>query len=307
MLEAILVSGIINGLIYALIALGFTLVYGISGIVSLTHGAFLVIGIYLYNILFEHFSTFISSDFSYLIPLLAMASACILTGIIGSIFYRVTLHQILGDEVGILIASICGCIAFQQLIYIVMNMPKGLQGTFQFSVRSLVPGTIRLMSVDVQTGQVLAALISVAIFITLSLFISKTRSGRSMKALSQDLEAAMLMGISIEKLYILVSAISAGLASLAGILYASTTLFNINILFAWLQALAISYTIVVLGGLGSIKGSLIGGLIFGLAETAFIKIVPHAGDLQRSFPFIVILLILIIRPKGLFGKRVEME
>jgi branched-chain amino acid transport system permease protein len=292
----------ITGIIYALIALGFTLVYGISGIVSLTHGAFFVIGAYLYSVLFQPLSSLIPPDFSYLTPVLAMALSFILTGIIGSIFYRVTLHQILGDEVGILIASICGCIIFQQLIYIIM----GTGAAFQFRVELLVPGTIKLMNINVLTGQALAALISFAAFIALSLFISKARSGRAMKALSQDLEAAMLMGISTEKLYMFTTAISAGLASLAGVLYTSTVTQNVSV-YMWLTGLALSFTIVILGGLGSIKGSLIGGLIFGLAETAFTKMVPYAGDLQRSFPFIVILIVLIVRPKGLFGKRVEME
>jgi branched-chain amino acid transport system permease protein len=127
-----------------------------------------------------------------------------------------------------------------------------------------------------------------------------------MKALSQDLEAAMLMGVSTEKLYMFTTAISASLAGLAGILYTSTLTQNVSA-YMWLTSLAVSFTIVLLGGLGSIKGSLIGGLIFGLAETAIIKIVPKAGVLQQSFPFIVILIALVIRPKGLFGKRVEME
>jgi branched-chain amino acid transport system permease protein len=202
-LESIIINGMITGIIYALIALGFTLVYGISGIVSLTHGAFFVIGAYLYSVLFQPLSSLIPPDFSYLTPVLAMALSFILTGIIGSIFYRVTLHQILGDEVGILIASICGCIIFQQLIYIIM----GTGAAFQFRVELLVPGTIRIMNTDVLTGKALAALISLASFVILGLFISKTKTGRAMKALSQDLEAAMLMGVSTEKLYHVYSSI----------------------------------------------------------------------------------------------------
>ncbi|MEM2768265.1 MAG: branched-chain amino acid ABC transporter permease [Candidatus Bathyarchaeia archaeon] len=302
MIESILIFGVINGLTYALIALGFTLVYGISGMVNLTHGAFFIIGAYLYGILFTNLLNVIPENMSYLTPALAMISSVLITSLIGGVFYRITLHQILGDEVGILIVSICGCMIFQQLIYVIL----GTSAAFQSRVDLPISGKITLLNTNVLAGQMFAATISIIAFTALAIFISKTKIGRAMKALSQDIESAMLMGVSTEKLYILTTSISAGLASLAGILYTGTTTSNVSA-YMWLLGLAISFTIVVLGGLGSIKGSIIGGLIFGLAETAFIKIVPAAGDLQRSFPFIVILIILLIRPKGLFGKRVEME
>jgi len=305
MLEQIIIFGTISGLIYALIALGFTLVYGISGIVNLTHGAFFVIGAYVYGTLLNALPNYVSPEFSYLGPLLAIILSCIITGIIGSVFYRVTLHQILGDEVGILIASICSALLFYQLIYVTI----GVSAAFSFDVKLPLPGlpsTITLINTDVLTGRALAALISLLAFIILSLLVSKTKTGRAMKALSQDLEAAMLMGISTEKLYMLTAAISAGLASLAGVLYTSTVTFGVSAQM-WMIGLAISFTVVVLGGLGSIKGSLLGGLILGISETAVVKLLPKGGVLQTSIPFIIIIIVLIIRPKGLFGKKVEME
>jgi branched-chain amino acid transport system permease protein len=302
MLESIIIFGTISGLIYALIALGFTLVYGVSGMVNLTHGAFFVVGAYIYGVLLGFLSNYISPDFLYLTPVLALILSCVLTGIIGSVFYRLTLHQILGDEVGILIASICGCLVFQQLVYITMGNAPALG----FNIPPLMPGITIIWQTRVLTGQILAAVISFLTFAILSLFIFKTKNGRAMKALSQDLEAAMLMGISVEKLYILTTAVSAGLACLSGVLYTSTVTGSVST-YMWLTSLAISFTVVLLGGLGSIKGTILGGLIFGYAESAVIATIPHAGVILQSFPFIVIILVLIIRPKGLFGKRVEME
>jgi branched-chain amino acid transport system permease protein len=305
MIESIIVLGTISGLIYALIALGFTLVYGISGVVNLTHGIFVVLGAYFYGILLNVLPNYVSPDFSFLTPVLAILLSCIITGIIGSVFYRMTLHQILGDEVGILIASICSALIFYQLIYITL----GVSAAFSFDVKlplQWLPPKIRLINTEVLTGRALAALVSFLSFIVLSILISKTKTGRAMKALSQDLEAAMLMGISTEKLYMFTAAISAGLASLAGILYASTVTFGVSAQM-WMLGLAISFTVVVLGGLGSIKGSLLGGLILGISETAVVKILPGGGVLQTSIPFMIIIVVLIIRPKGLFGKKVEME
>lgn len=299
MIEPILIFGIINGFIYSLVALGFTMSYGISGIVNIAHGAFFVVGAYLYGVFLNYLSPF----FPYLAPIPAMILSCMITGLIGSIFYRITLHQLLGDEVSILITSILGCVIFQQLIYFTMGKEAAI---LNFKIDSLVEGQIKLLNTYVPTGLILAALISVASFVVLAIFISKTKMGRAMRALSQDLESAMLMGISTEKTYMLTTMISAGLASLAGILYTSTITGGARS-FLWIQALAISFSVVVLGGLGSIKGSAIGGLIYGIAETAAIRILPKGGQLQQSIPFIVIILALLIRPKGLFGKRIEME
>lgn len=299
MIEPIIIFGVINGLIYALVALGFTMAYGISGIVSLTHGAFFVVGAYLYGI----FLNYLSPSFSYLAPITAIVLSCIITGLIGSIFYRITLHHILGDEVSILITSILGCIIFQQIIYFAVGRQAAI---VHFRIEPLVTGQIRLLNTDVFAGQALAALVSIIAFAILAIFISKTKIGRAMRALSQDLESAMLMGVSTEKTYILTTMISAGLASLAGIMFTSTITEGVRSFF-WIQALAISFTVVVLGGLGSIKGSILGGLIYGIAETAAVRLLPRGGALQQSIPFIVIMLVLLIRPKGLFGKRIEME
>ena len=302
MIEQILIFGIINGLIYALIALGFTMAYGISGIVNLAHGAFFVIGAYLYGVLLKPLSNSIPPEFSYVTPITAAILSFIITGLIGSIFYRITLHQILGDEVSILITSIIGCIIFQKLIYITM----GYSAAFQFKIEPFTSGQIKILNTTVQTGQALATVISIIAFTVLAIFISKTKTGRAMKALSQDLESAMLMGISTEKIYILTTLLSAGLASLAGILYTSTITQGVASQM-WMSALAISFTVVVLGGLGSIKGSILGGLIFGISEAAATRLLPAGGVLQQSIPFIVIIIALLIRPKGLFGKRIEME
>lgn len=302
MLEAIIISGIITGLICAIIALGFTLVYGISGIVNLTHGAFFVVGAYLYGILLNYLPSQIPADLSNLVPIFAIILSILSTGIIGGVFYRVTLHHLLGEDVNILIASICSCIIFQQIIYISL----GAASAFTFPVSPLVSGTIRILNTDVFVGRAIAALISIIAFISISLYISKTKTGRAMKALSQDLEAAMLMGISIEKLYFLTTAISAGIACIGGILYTSTVTYGVAS-FMWMRGLAIAFTVVVLGGLGSIKGSLLGGLILGFAQETVFRILPGTGVLQDSIPFIVVILALLIRPKGLFGKRIEME
>jgi branched-chain amino acid transport system permease protein len=209
------------------------------------------------------------------------------------------LHQIVGDDLAILVVSVCGGLIFQQLVFIIF-------GTLFVPVPSLIKGHTTILNVRVSNGVLLGAICSVLFFIALWLFITKTKNGKAMKALSQDREAAMLMGVNREKTYMLTAAISAGLASIAGILIVSSTTGSARA-DIWLQPLALSFAIVVLGGLGSIKGTLIGGLIFGLAEKIVAYGLPEGGSLVPAMPFIILLLVIIVRPKGLFGKRIEME
>lgn len=302
MWEYILIQGIISGVIYALIAIGFALIYGISGISNLTQGAYFMIGPFIYGILIRALPTYISTLSQDATLISALIISCIITAIIGSIFYRITLHPILGQEVNIFIISICGCIVFQQIILIAL----GAGNAFMFNIGQLLPGKITLGNIELMKGRVFAAFICTLIFIVLAIIITRTRIGKAMRALSEDLESAMLMGINLERIFMLTSGIAAFLASLSGILYITTTNYNVSI-WMWLQGLAWAFTVVVLGGLKSLKGAFVGGLIFGYAETIITNVLPQGGLITQSFPFIVTILVLIIRPKGIFGKRIEME
>jgi len=298
LLDQIILLGTVTSLIYALLALGFTLIYGVSGIINLTHGALVMVGAYIFGALNGFFPSLFPAHFSYIATVLAFIITPILTGIIGAIFYRLTLHQILGDQIATLVVSICGCMLFAQLIW--MYFGATLAGRFSII---FLRGSFTVAGVTIVSAEALGAVVSILLFVGIWLFISKTRSGMAMKALSQDLEAAMLMGVSVEKMYILTSAISGALASIAGVFYVTIT--GATSIAMWLSALSISFCVVILGGLGSIKGTLIGALIFGFSATAIA--LEGGGSLVTSFPFIVLIIVLIIRPKGLFGKRIEME
>jgi len=298
LLEEILLLGTVTSLIYALLALGFTLIYGVSGIINLTHGALVMVGAYIFGALNGLFPSLLPAGFSHMATVLALIVTPILTGIIGSIFYRLTLHQILGDQIATLVVSICGCMLFAQLIWMLFGATLAARYSITF-----FPGSITVAGVTIISAEALGAVVSILLFASLWIFISRSRSGMAMKALSQDLEAAMLMGVSVEKMYILTSAISGALASIAGVFYVTIT--GATSIAVWLPALAISFSVVILGGLGSLKGTVIGALIFGYSVT-YIALAGGAA-LVTSFPFIVLIIVLIIRPKGLFGKRIEME
>ena len=302
MWEYILIQGFISGVIYALIAIGFALVYGISGISNLTQGAYFMIGPFIYGTLKETLPHYLPNLSSNMILAVALILSCIIMAIIGSAFYRIALHPLLGQEVNILIVSICGCIIFQQLILITVEPGKA----FMFNIGELLPGKLIIGNVEVLKGKLLAAFVSILFFITLAIVIKGTKIGKAMRALSEDIEAAMLMGVNVEKIFMLISGIAAFLASLGGIFYVTTTTYSVSV-WMWLQGLAWAFTVVVLGGLKSLKGAFVGGLIFGYAEIIIKKVLPQGGLIIQSFPFIITILVLLIRPKGVFGKRIEME
>jgi len=298
----IIILGTISGLIYALIALGFSLIYGVSGVINLTHGAFIMIGAYIFGELNKIFLSTLPMEFSYLFPILAILSTAILTAVIGSIYYRLTLHQVLGDEVAILIISLFGCLIFQQIIYLIFKPVWAAQ----YPVPTLLTGELTLLGVRVEVDRAVAAILSVIFFIGLLVFTSRTKVGNALRALSQDLEAAMLMGIDPAKMFMLAAGIAAGLASVGSILKL-TSYAEPASAFMWAEYMAYAFSIVILGGLGSIKGTVIGGLIFGYTDAIVSTRFPQAGALMPIFPSVIMIIILIVRPKGFFGKRIEME
>lgn len=301
LIESIIIGGAILGGLYALLALGFTLIYGVSGVVNLAHGAFFMIGAFI----FSAFGPFLLSALrplgvtSTLILLLALILAAIFVGAIGSVVYRLTVHPILGDEVAIMVVTISIAMVIQQLVLVVFGHSA--------PVIPFVRGFIVILGAVVTYVKLLAFAVSLGLFISLWIFINKSKMGAAMRAVSQDHEAAMLMGINTEKLYMLTMAISAAFATLAGVFYTSALLGGQASPHMWLHPLFTSFAVVVLGGLGSVKGTLVGALIIAYVELLVANLAPQGGAIVTVLPIVAMVLILLIRPKGLFGKRIEME
>jgi branched-chain amino acid transport system permease protein len=291
LIEEIIIFSTISGGVYALLALGFTLIYGVSGVVNLAHGSFYMLGAYMFYV----FGTFLLK----LPPVLALILAVVFVGIVSSILYRVTIHPVLGDEVGVMVVTVCLALIFQQLMLLVFGPPN-------VPVASLVKGSVIILDVTVTYARILALAVSILLFVSLWVFISKSKVGKAMRAVSQDREVAMLMGINTERLYMLAMAVSSMLAAIAGIFIAGSTT-GVAGAWIWMHPLALSFSIVILGGLGSVKGSLIGGFIIGYAEQTVAIAAPEGGAIISVVPFTVMVLVLLLRPKGLFGKRIEME
>ena len=284
-----LINGISLGSIYAVIALGYTLVYGIAKMLNFAHGDIIMVGGY---VIFYSMTSFQINP--YISVLLAVIACTVLGIVIEKIAYK-PLRQ--ATSLSVLITAI-GVSYFLQNSALLLFGEKPVNFTSVVNIPSisLFDGQI------VITGEtIVAIIISILIVVGLSLFIKKTKSGRAMLAVSEDKDAAQLMGININRTISLTFAIGAGLAAIAGALLCSAypTLQNTTGAMPGIKA----FVAAVFGGIGSVPGAMIGGILIGVIEIlgrAYIS--PQLSD---AIVFAVLILVLIVKPTGIMGKKIN--
>lgn len=284
-----LINGISLGSIYAVIALGYTLVYGIAKMLNFAHGDVIMVGGY---VIFTCMTTWGLN--SWLSIALAVIACTLLGIVIEKVAYK-PLRQ--ATSLAVLITAI-GVSYFLQNIALLIFGEKPVNFTSVVNVPSikLFDGQI------VISGETsVAIIVSILIVVGLSLFINKTKSGRAMLAVSEDRGAAQLMGVNINRTISLTFAIGSGLAAIAGALLCSAypTLQNTTGAMPGIKA----FVAAVFGGIGSIPGAMIGGILIGVIEIlgrAYIS--PQLAD---AIVFAVLILVLIIKPTGILGKKIS--
>lgn len=297
-----LANGLLLGGLYGLIAVGYTMVYGIVQLINFAHGEIFMIGgfgaLTVWLVLPEGTSLLLA------LPLMLLfAMACsVLVGIGAERFAYRPLRG--GPRLAPLITAIGLSIALQQAIW--AFYPDGTKsrsfpqfhGTFEFGSVSIGRGDLYLF---------LAAPISM---IALGLFVSKTRTGRAMQATSQDPDTAKLMGINTDRIIVTAFAIGSAFAAIAAIAH-GLKYGEVQFKMGFIAGLK-AFTAAVLGGIGNIYGAMIGGVVLGLAEamaTAYIEFVPGmsqfgSGSWKDVWAFVLLILVLLFRPQGLLGERV---
>ncbi len=278
----ILVLGTVWGALYTLISVGFTLIFGVAGIINLSHGAFYMLGAYLGY-------TFMSV-LGINVPVSA-ALAVAGTAIIGMVIDRFCIRPMRERHVYVLIITLAFALLFQELMY-------AFFGPYGKAVHNFIEGEIVVGNVHVTYQKVLTFCVSGVLVVALWFFIKRTKTGKSISAVAQNLDAAVLMGIQPERVYVVTMGISAGLAAVAGVLIAP-------ILEAvptmWAFPLFKAFAVVIIGGLGSVEGAIIAGMLLGYSETVVSRLISaNYPDLVYLF---AIILVLVFRPRGLMGKR----
>lgn len=281
----LIVNFLLLGCLYAAIALGFSLVWGIMNIVNLAHGAFILVGAYAAFWLFSllHVDPFIGIFFSMAVLF-----------VIGWIVQYGAINRIIRAPLLVTFLFTFG------LDLLVADL---IQYFFSSDLRSIntsyANAGLNIGTVHIALDRLLAAIIAILLTAALNLFLTRTRAGNAILATGMDRDAARLMGINIRTTYALTFALGAALAGAAGAMLAELYPFDPSLSGAFTLR---AFVIVVLGGLGTPWGAVAGGLVFGLVETV-VPVLPGVGPgYDNAIAFLVLVIVLIFRPNGLLGR-----
>jgi branched-chain amino acid transport system permease protein len=278
------VNGIVLGCTYGLIAIGLTIIFGILNVINLAHGEIYMLGAFVAYFLV----TLLEVNF-----FVALLAATLAMAVVGVVVERVVFRPLRDkEEINYFIVSV-GLLIFLE------NGALLLWGTDPRSMGlTYASQTIKMGEVIVTVQRLYTVAIAVLVIVGLHFFIKHTRMGKAMRAMEQDREAALTVGVGINEVSTFTFALGSGLAGVAGALMGS--MFIVNPMMGFSPLLK-AFVIVVFGGLGSVVGAIVGGLILGLTEVlggAYIS-----STYQDAFAFIILILVLSFKPTGLFGKR----
>lgn len=284
-----LINGISLGSIYAIIALGYTMVYGIAKMLNFAHGDVIMIGCYIVYTLMSGMGV------SPIVSILIAVVGCTILGItIEKIAYS-PLRK--ASKLAVLITAIGVSYFLQNSALLIFGADtKSFTSVVDMKPISLAGGRLKISGVTLVT-----VLVCIVIIIALIAFIKKTKAGQAMLAVSEDKDAAQLMGINVNQTISLTFAIGSGLAAIAGVLLCSAypTLSPYTGAMPGIKA----FTAAVFGGIGSIPGAFIGGILLGVIESlgkAYIS-----SQLSDAIVFAVLIIVLLVKPTGILGKQVH--
>ena len=279
-----LINGLSIGSTYAMIALGYTMVYGIAKMLNFAHGDVIMVGGYMIFVTLSATGN----------PILGLLAAVLFCTLLGITIEKVAYKPLRGaSPLAVLITAIGVSKLLQSTAQIVFGVaPK------MVNVADL--GSLTLGSISIQRYTLVTLGVSMVIMVALSLFVKYTRTGRAMIAVSEDKGAAQLMGINVNKIIMITFAIGSALAAFAGLfmLMNSPSLSNTLGAMPGIKA----FTAAVIGGIGSIPGAMLGGLLMGVVESISLTI-PAIAPYTDAIEFLILIVILLVRPTGILGKK----
>jgi len=289
----IIISGLMMGSFYGLMAIGLTLIFGILKVVNFSHGEFFMVGAYTYTLLL------LKADVSIWI---AVPSAFFLGTLVGLATERLLMRPLYRtySEWGVMRDEYAIIVTFGLSLFL-MNLANQIIGPYPFRGPNLVAvSRIEIGSLMVSGHRFVASLIALVVLAATYLFIRSSRWGKEIQAVAQNRLGASIAGINTAKASALVFSLSSGLVALSGALLAP--LFHAYPAVGVFPALK-SYVIVVLGGMGSALGSIVGGFLLSVLESLGATYISYAY--RDTFGFLILMVVLIFRPQGLFGEKVR--
>lgn len=295
-----IVNGLILGSLVGLIALGYTMVYGIIQLINFAHGEIFMIGAYGGLALFSYvLPTYVQDHWYLALPLLLVVGAAVAAGValaMERFAYRPLRNA---PRLAPLITALGVSVALQELVRVFY---PGATSAIPFP-EVFTPGALVIpvgVGVPVKYSGILLIVVSLALAMSLHLFVERSRMGRAMRATAQDRDVAQLMGISPDRVIMLTFALGGALAGIAGVLYGGF-LNNVNIDMGFQNGI-FAFTAAVLGGIGSIRGAVVGGLAIGLIKSLGGQYLPGGSAYDYVWIFVVLIVVLVFRPEGLFGE-----
>lgn len=280
--------GLLTGGVYALLALGFTLIFSVARILNFAHTGLYMVAAY---IVFT-FSARLGLNVG-----LAFVISILATGIMGVFIYQALLDRIREHETAVVIICISLANISQQVMLLIF-------GGRHYGIPDFVPGYVEMLGIKILNQYLITLAAVVVLLFGMWALISKTKVGIAIRCTAQEREAANLVGINVGRQCMLAMAIAAGLAAVAGGLV--TPIYSVHP-FMWLEPLITILAITVLGGLGSIKGSVVAAFILGLVGTAVAFLLPAGAFLKTIICLLVMVGVLLTRPEGLWGVAFEEE
>ena len=284
-----LISGLSLGSVYALIALGYTMVYGIAKMLNFAHGDVIMVGAYLIYVV----STM--QGLPLWVGILASVVGCTA---LGMLIERLAYKPLRGAQSLAVLITAIGVSYFLQnaALLIFGSSPKSFTPVISRDPISLFGGELKVSWVAILT-----LIVSVLIMIALTIFISRSKQGKAMRAVSEDRDAAQLMGINVNRTITLTFAIGSALAAVAGILLCSSypTLTPYTGAMPGIKA----FTAAVFGGIGSVPGAMLGGVLIGIIQMLASGYI--STQLSDAIVFAVLIIVLLVKPTGLLGKKIN--
>lgn len=278
-----LINGLSMGSTYAMIALGYTMVYGIAKMLNFAHGDIIMVGGYAIFVTMTLCGN----------PIIGLLAAVVFCVVLGITIEKIAYKPLRGaTPIAVLITAIGISNLLQATAQIIFGSAPKMVNIADF-------GNISLGSLNIPVYMLITLGCSVVIMVSLTLFVKYTKTGRAMIAVSEDKAAAQLMGINVNKIIMITFAIGSALAAFAGLfmLMKSPSLTNTLGAMPGIKA----FTAAVIGGIGSIPGAMLGGLLMGVVEAISLTI-PAIASYTDAIEFIILIIILLVRPTGILGK-----
>jgi branched-chain amino acid transport system permease protein len=275
-------NGLVIGAMYMLMAVGFTLVFGIMRVVNFAHGEFYMLGA------FTAFFTYVYWEMPFVV---CLAIAALTIGILGMLIERTLIQPFRSDELS-------GMIATLAISVIIQNGAVLLWGPAPRPMPDILTGTLVLGPFSFPWSRLVVIAAAALIFTAFWLFMQRTRLGRAMRAVAQDTETALIQGIRVNYIYPLAFGMSVALAALAGALMGPV--FSVSP-YVGLTPMLKAFVVVILGGLGSVPGAVVGGLLLGMIESFTATL--FGSLVSDILQLLLVIMILLVRPSGLLGQR----